>query len=731
MPVANDLAIYLAASLLAFARPGQDQNPTPQQRLRGFTAKSAQVEVATEARFLEIPKASECRQYLSVLTEDPHPAGSEQDKNLAEWVRARFLQFGFSETEPLVSYDVLLSTPKKMELSLLEPEKYQAKLEEQGIPWDKDSFTSAALPPFHGYAPSGDVTADVVYANYGLPEDYEKLEGLGIDVRGKVVIVRYGKCYRGVKVREAEMRRAAAVIIYSDPADDGYAKGDVVPRGPWRPETAVQRGSVGYMFLQPGDPKSPGYPARKGARRIEQDAVTGAATPGGVIPGIPSIPISYGDATPILKNMSGPNVPEGWQGSLPFAYHVGPGPSRVHLKADILFEDKPIHNVISRWRGAEKPDEWIVIGNHRDAWVHGAVDPNSGTAALLECARALGKLKEQGFKPKRTIVFASWDAEEYGLVGSTEWCEDLREELEKKCVCYINVDAGVSGREFRASAAPSLSRFARDVAAAVEDPQERRSILDVWIERTKSKTKNPPERPFVGNDGEDPKVGDLGSGSDYTAFQHHLGIPSLDIQFEGPYGVYHSVLDDFFWMERFGDPSFSSHRALARYLGVALLRMSSADLLPIHPEAQANAIIGHLGDLMKQYPEVFAANSEKTKAADELRSAAARLGGIAKNLETEGERALEAADDKGLDGVNSRLLRFERELLSKEGLRNRPFYRSLYAAPGVHTGYAAATLPGVREAIAEAPNDEARVLAEIRRLTERVNAATDLLEGKK
>ena len=317
----------------------------------------------------------------------------------------------------------------------------------------------------------------------------------------------------------------------------------------------------------------------------------------------------------------------------------GARPSRVHLKADILFEDKPIHNVIPRWRGAEKPDEWIVIGNHRDAWVHGAVDPNSGTAALLECARALGKLKEQGFKPKRTIVFASWDAEEYGLVGSTEWCEDLREELEKKCVCYINVDAGVSGREFRASAAPRSRASRATWRPPWRIPKKGGASSTCGSSAPSPRPRIPLSVLFVGNDGEDPKVGDLGSGSDYTAFQHHLGIPSLDIQFEGPYGVYHSVLDDFFWMERFGDPSFSSHRALARYLGVALLRMSSADLLPIRPEAQANAIIGHLGDLMKQYPEVFAANSEKTKAADELRSAAARLGELPRIWRPRGARA--------------------------------------------------------------------------------------------
>lgn len=723
--VLSTLLITIVAGL-SLPVPQDNTAPAPSVRIRGFSAKSAQVEQAAEARFLEFPKAAECRKFLNVLTEDPHPAGSEQGRILAEFVRARFLQFGF-EAE-LVSYEVLINTPKKIELSLLEPEKFDAKLQEAGVPGDKDSFTTAALPHFHGYSGSGEVVADVVYANYGLPEDYEKLDQLGVDVRGKIVIVRYGRCFRGVKVREAELRRAAAVIIYSDPADDGYARGDVVPRGPWRPETAVQRGSVGYMFLQPGDPLTPGWASVKNARRIEQEAVTGAEKAGGVLPGIPSIPLSYADATPILKNLSGANVPDGWQGNLPFAYHTGPGPSRARLKVEQTYENKLIYNVIAKWKGSEKPDEWVIVGNHRDAWVHGAVDPNSGTASLLECARGLGKLKEAGFKPRRTMIFASFDAEEYGLVGSTEWCEELREELQKKAVCYINVDSGVSGRDFGASAAPSLSRFIRDVAAAVEDPHERRSVLDVWRDRTAKSSRNGDRYP--GNDGETPRIGDLGSGSDYTSFQHHLGIPSMDIQFSGPYGVYHSVLDSFFWMERFGDPDFNIHRSLARYLGIALLRSAGADLLPIQPEPQATAIAGFVADIAKQNAADFPAGSEKAKALEELKNATTRLATAAKNLANEGERALEAADDKGLDSVNSRLLRFERELISKDGLRGRPFYKHLYSAPGVHAGYAAVTLPGLREALLETPGDERRILAEIRRLLDAVQTAADLLEGK-
>lgn len=728
--------LSLAASAIALASPpATSPSPTAlqesgQARMRGFSARSAADQRAIEAKVLEIPKAEQCRQFLRVLTEDPHPAGSEQGKVLADYVRSRLLEYGFNAE--LVSYEVLLNTPKKIEVTMVEPQEVKAKLKEAGHAWDKDSFTNAALPHFHGYSPSGTVTADLVYANYGMPEDYERLRELGVDVREKVVIVRYGKCYRGVKVREAEERRAKAVIIYSDPADDGYVKGDVFPRGPWRPESAVQRGSVGYMFIAPGDPLSPGWHSSKGSRRIEQAAVTGVGTPGAVLPGIPSVPLSYEDAKPLLESLSGANVPEGWQGGLPFAYHTGPGPARVRVQVEVEWENKLIHNVIARWTGTQNPDEWIVVGNHRDAWVHGAVDPNSGTASLLEAARALGKLKDQGFRPKRSIVFCSWDAEEYGLVGSTEWCEELAAELGKKAVAYVNVDSGVSGANFYASAAPSLARIVREVTSAVEAPRERRSVLDVWSERDRAR-KAPAEPGYAGGDGEAPRVSDLGSGSDYTAFQHHLGIPSIDLGFGGPYGVYHSVLDDFFWMERFGDPGFESHRALARVLSVLLLRFSQADLLPIRPSATGAAILGHLDDLLRKDAQARPAekpNEERRKAVDDLKAAAQRLISAANAMESDAERALEAADTGVLDSVNSRLLRFERELLSKEGLLGRPFYRHLYAAPGLHAGYAALMLPGLHESLFEAPRDEAKFLAEARRLTERVAAAAELLESK-
>ncbi len=735
MPVrpfaAVSLLSILATSAPAAVAPPQADTPgtAPAARLRGFTTKAAAEQRATESRFLEIPRAARAKQFLKILTEDPHPAGTEEGRALADYVRAQLLSFGFDAE--LVSYEVLLSRPKKVALTLLAPEKYEAKLVEEGVAWDKDSFTTSALPPFHGYAPSGTVTADVVYANYGLPEDYAALEELGIDVRGKLVLVRYGKCYRGVKVREAEIRKAAAVVIYSDPADDGYAKGDVVPRGPWRPETAVQRGSVGFMFLRPGDPLSPGWPARKGARRIEQEAVTGAGNPDAVLPGIPSIPISAADATPILKALAGPNVPEGWQGALPFAYHVGPGPSRVKLQVEIEWTTELVHDVIARWKGVEKPDEWVIVGNHRDAWVHGAVDPNSGTASLLECARALGKLKEAGLKLKRSLVIASWDAEEYGLVGSTEWCEEFATELQAKAIAYLNVDGGVSGRDFGASAAPSLARLVREVSGAVEDPKERRSVLDVWTDRTKPKPARPAApKSFAGNDGESPPIGNLGSGSDYTAFQHHLGIPSMDVRFSGPYGVYHSVLDDFFWMERFGDPDFTTHRALARWLGVALLRLCQSDLLPHRPTGSAAAFQGHLTELLEKHGESIVAGSEIQKGLDDAKAAVQRLATAAQALESEGDRLVEAADAEGLARVNGRLLRFERELLSKEGLRGRPFYRNVYSAPGERAGYNAVVLPGLTEALEEVPRDERRVVSEATKLAERLGAAANLLEGK-
>ncbi|HKE01914.1 MAG TPA: M28 family metallopeptidase [Planctomycetota bacterium] len=721
------LALAAAPLLLIPVPATQD---APASRLRGFTAKAAEEHRKLEARFLEQPKAEKCKEFLNFLTDDPHPAGSEQGRALADYVRARFLEYlqqGFDAE--LVSYEVCLSSPKKVEVTLVAPEEYKAKMQEVGTPWDKDSYASNALPPFHAGSPStppDGITADLVYANYGLPEDYDKLSKLGIDVRGKIVIVRYGKCYRGVKVREAELRKAAAVLIYSDPADDGYAKGDVVPRGPWRPETAVQRGSVSYMFIAPGDPLSPDWAARKGGgRRQEIESVRGASTPLATLPGIPSLPLSYGDAAPLLRNLAGPNVPEGWQGHLPFAYHVGPGPARVAMKVEMEFKDTLIHDVIGKWKGAERPDEWVVVGNHRDAWVHGAVDPGSGTAAMLEAVRGLGALKSLGFRPKRTIVFASWDAEEHGLIGSTEWCQEFAEEIAKKAVAYVNIDSGVSGRDFRAAASPTLAKFAREIAGAVEDPRERRSVLDVWRDRAKAKPRAV-DAPYVGTDGDDPPVTELGSGSDYTAFEDHLGVPSLDIQFEGPYGVYHSVHDTLFWMETFGDRDFATHRALARLIGVAVLRLAQSDLLPIRPSGTAAAVSGHLADLARAYPDA-------NPALDKLRAPIERLKKAADATEAEAEKAVEAADASGLESVNGRLLRFERELLASQGLRNRPFYKNLYSAPGIHAGYAAATLPGVREALESidlGQRDEPRIAAEVQRLAERLGAAADLLEGR-
>lgn len=714
MATRSALALVSIAATLPFGTIGPAQGGQPS--LRGFTAKGSEAQRALEARFLDVPRASECRKFLNVITEDPHVAGSDEDRKLADYVRSRYLEyFGDQSSVEIVPYEVLLSLPKKVEITLLAPEEYKAKLEESGVPWDKDSFASNALPPFHGYSPSGDVTADLVYANYGFPDDYDRLAELNVDVRGKVVIARYGRGYRGVKVREAWERGAAAVLLYSDPADDGYARGDVMPRGPWRPETAVQRGSVGYMFVYPGDPLSRGFAAKKGQRREERETAES-------LPKIPSCPISYADATPLLRNLSGPNVPEGWQGHLPFAYHTGPGPARVRVKIENEFKDSLIWNVIAKWPGTERPDEWVIVGNHRDAWVHGAVDPGSGTASLLECARALGELRKQGFKPKRTIVFASWDAEEYGLVGSTEWAEERADELARNAVAYVNVDSAVSGRDFEASAAPSLSRFVREVSAAVEDPLERRSVLEVWRDRVRARLKPGAERPFSGNDGEDPPIGDLGSGSDYTAFQHHLGIPSIDVGFRGPYGVYHSVLDDFYWMERFGDPTFSIHRAMARWLGVATLRLAQADLLPIRPASLATAVSGHAADLAKKFPE--------RPGIEDVKNAADRLRKSCDALDAESSRALESADERLLFSSNGRLMRFERELLAREGLKNRPFYRSLYSAPGMHAGYDAAALPGLREALEDKRRDDARVTTESKRLVERLGAAADALEGK-
>src|SRR5271155_1610661 len=550
-------ALLCSAVLLSFLPifGGRELNTSPTiQPIFGFRDPAA--EAATEARFLAVPDPKLAEEHLRTLTQAPHMAGTPEDKATADYVAQKFRAAGL-DTE-IVEYKVWINYPVEISVDVTAPAGVEmhgpTREHVNGDPYDGDP---RVVMPFSGMSPSGDAEAEVVYVNYGTPEDFAKLEKLKIDVRGKLVLVRYGQNFRGVKEFIAQERGAAGVIIYSDPFDDGWRRGDKYPEGPWRPDTAVQRGSVGYMFEFPGDPTTPGVaslPSLPDSKRI-------APQQSAQMPKIPVTPLSYHDASPILQNLGGPDSPREWQGSLPFTYHVGPGPVRIkmHLKQDYQF--RTLWDVIGRVRGSEFPDEWVVAGNHRDAWVYGAVDPNSGTAAMLETVHGVGELLKSGWKPKRTMIFGSWDGEEEGLMGSTEWAEQHESEL-ANAPAYFNMDVAVSGSKFGASAVPSLKQFLRDIAKAVPSPKGG-TVYEAWQKADQpggSSIQSPTEA--IGDARRTPAVqtkadvlvGDLGSGSDYSAFQQHLGVPSTDISSTGSYGVYHSAFDDFAWFKKFADP---------------------------------------------------------------------------------------------------------------------------------------------------------------------------------
>ncbi|MGA9352696.1 MAG: M28 family metallopeptidase, partial [Terriglobales bacterium] len=565
---------------------------------------------------------------------------------------------------------------------------------------------------------SGDAEADVVYANYGTPEDFDKLKQMNVDVRGKIVIVRYGQNFRGVKAFVAQERGAAGVVIYSDPKDDGYYRGDPYPKGPWRPASGVQRGSIGYMFQFPGDPTTPGIastPNLPDSRRV-------SPADSEQMPKILVTPLSYADAQPILENLGGPDSPREWQGALPFTYHLGPGPAKVklHLRQDYKFHT--IWDVIGKVPGASSPDELVVAGNHRDAWVFGAVDPNSGTAAMLETVHGVGELLKSGWKPKRTIVFASWDAEEEGLMGSTEWGEDHAQEL-ANADAYFNMDVGVSGKKFGASAEPTLKEFIREITKAVPSP-EGGTVYDEWKKSLRPKDENRPQensRAPVAEVSGDVPIGDLGSGSDYSVFIEHLGVPSTDIGSNGPYGVYHSAFDNFAWFKKFGDPDFLYEQQMARVYGLEALRMAGADVLPYDYEDYGKEILVYLDAAKSKARDKFGDKapdfSAAVNAARHLQEAGAKI--------LQKQRKLPAAPER----LNTTLRQAERALLIPEGLPGRPWFRHSIYAPGQYTGYAAVVIPGVSEAIDR--GDLPRTQQQIGTLAAALNRSTQVLQQYK
>jgi N-acetylated-alpha-linked acidic dipeptidase len=695
-------------------------SPGPFPAIFGF--RDAATENATEARFLAVPDPKLAEEHLRILTQAPHMAGTPEDKATADYVAQKFRDAGL-DTE-IVQYKVWMNYPQEISVDITAPAGVEmhgpTREHVAGDPYDDDP---RVVMPFNGMSPSGDVEADVVYANYGTPEDFEKLEKLKIDVRGKIVLVRYGQNFRGVKEFIAQEHGAVGVIVYSDPFDDGWRRGDKYPDGPWRPDTGVQRGSVGYMFEFPGDPTTPGFasvPSLPESKRIspEQSAQ---------MPKIPATPLSYHDAWPILQHMAGPDSPREWQGSLPFTYHVGPGPVRVkmHLKQDYQF--RTLWDVIGRVRGSESPDEWVIAGNHRDAWVYGAVDPNSGTAAMLEAVHGIGELLKSGWKPKRTMIFASWDGEEEGLMGSTEWAEQHESEL-AHAPAYFNVDVAVSGPKFGASAVPSLKQFLRDVTKAVPSPKGG-TVYAAWQKGDQPNapiTQSPLESigegrrtPAVALARDDALVGELGSGSDYSAFQQHLGVPSTDISSTGPYGVYHSVFDNFAWFKKFGDPDFVYEQQMARIFGLEALRIADADVLPYDYEEYGKEITVYLDAAAKRAENKFGNHALDWSAVN----------AAAKHFQDAGAKILSKQRNPPHDAarLNQALLGGERALLVPEGLPHRPWFRHAIYAPGEYTGYAAVVIPGVNEALDK--GDAERSRQQLAVLAAALERAAKALEG--
>ncbi len=684
--------MLIGSNLQPLAQAGKDATAklksTPDALpITGF--RDSATERETEKKFMAGPDPRLAEEHLRILTQAPHIAGSPEDKDTADYVAKKFREAGL-DTE-IVEYKVWLNYPTEIRVDMIEPAGVQmhgpSRERVDGDPFQDDP---RVVTPYNGMSPSGDAEADVVYANYGSPDDFDKLKQMNVDVRGKIVIVRYGMNFRGVKVFVAEQRGAAGVLLYSDPKDDGYYRGDPYPKGPWRPATGVQRGSVGYMFQFPGDPTTPGIASTS----TLPDAKRTSPADSEQLPKIPVTPLSYADAAPIIEHLGGPASPREWQGALPFTYHVGPGPAkiRIHLKQNYQF--RTIWDVIGKIPGTSASDEWVVAGNHRDAWVYGAVDPNSGTTAMLETVHGLGELLKSGWKPKRTIVIGSWDAEEEGLIGSTEWGEDHAREL-ANADAYFNMDAAVSGKKFGASGVPSLKEFVREIAKAVPSPQGT-SVYEAWKKSSapNADTNHSPDAPDLRAPNaaqNDVPVGDLGSGSDYSVFLQHLGVPSTDINSSGDYGVYHSVFDNFAWFKKFGDPDFLYEQEMARVYGLELLRMSNADVLPYDYENYGREILVYLESASYRSKDHFEQKSPDFSAAMD---AAHRLQDAgAKMLQK--QRKIPAAPER----LNAKLREAERALLLPEGLPNRPWYHHSIYAPGQYTGYAAVVVPGVNEAI--------------------------------
>ena len=665
----------------------------------GFSrANSARLK-PLQSKLIETIRPENCRREHRVFTEKPHMAGSVQNYELAKYTAKKWREYGLEDVE-LREHPVYLPWPVRYEATLGANEKLSLK--EDPIPQDKDSYSDDVGIPYCAYSANIDVTAPVVYVNSGNPEDYDLLAQQGIDVRGKIALARYSVpySYRGYKALTAERRGAAALLLYSDPADDGFKKGEVYPWGPWGPESHLQRGGIVYDFNLPGDPRTPGWASVPGGRF--EPAETAVS-----MPTIAAAPMSYKDARKLLENMTGPNAPDAWQGGLPFRYRLGPTSDKLHLIIENDKKVRSIWNVVARLRGVERPDEWVVLGNHRDAWVFGGVDPSSGSASMMETARALGELKRSGWRPRRTLIFASWDAEEFTLTGSTEWGELEAERLKAGALAYLNVDSSSSGNSFSAAAVPALAGFLREVAREVPDPSGG-MIYDAWLRNTRTAES---KEPLV--------TTRLGSGSDYTVFLNFLGVPIADLTFDGPYGVYHSIYDSFTWVDRVGDPGYYYHAAMARYWAVAALTLAECDYVPLDYAAYAREVQTYLDETERAARErkmqLDFIPARETARAWERNGAAALIAA---------RTAVDRGDRAQVERIHKGLMKVERALLDEAGLAGRPWFKHLIYAP--RPTYKALILPALTEAI-EA-NNVTLARAELERLTRALNRAATSMQ---
>jgi N-acetylated-alpha-linked acidic dipeptidase len=696
-----------------------------EQPLFGYSAESSRAERQWEEKLRAIPSTDNLRAYMQRLSARPHNVGTPYDKDNAEWIAAKFKEFGLDTH--IEQFDVLYPTPKERVVELVEGgPKFVAKLQEPAVPEDPTSNQqSEQLPTYHVYSIDGDVTAPLVYVNYGIPEDYEQLDRLGISVKGKIVIARYYHSWRGIKPKVAAEHGAVGCLIYSDPHEDGFVQGETFPKGAYRPPDGVQRGSVADMPYYPGDPLTPGVGATKDAKRLKvEEAKT--------ITKIPVLPLSYADAQPLLAALTGPVAPEGWRGGLGMTYHVGPGPAKVHLKVKSNWGLQPVFDVIGKIQGSAFPDEWVIRGNHHDAWVNGAEDPISGLVAVLEEARALGELVKAGWKPKRTIIYCAWDGEEPGLLGSTEWAEQHYDELRAHAVAYINSDS--NGRGYlEVEGSHTLEKFTNDVARDISDPETKLSVWKRSQLHAIANAKTDERREEIRKRA-DLRIPALGSGSDYTVFLQHNGVASLNIGFGGEDGggIYHSIYDDFYWFTHFSDTDFVYERALAQTGGTAVLRLAGADLLPFEFGDFADTVQTYLKELktlaQKTHDDIRERNREieegvfkatndpkrplippttetvpphlnfapMENAVDALTHSAAEY---RKALEQANANSGAALASASLTEVNKMLIESERRLTTTEGLPNRPWFKHQLYAPGYYTGYAVKTVPAVREAI--------------------------------